>query len=443
MATGLLGFNPYGEGVALDISSKPTQGYIQQEQRAQAKREALDKYFMDYEKTLNSAGMRQQDQNIFLDKLGQAKQYYLQNRDKILNPAKYGAEFQSEYNARLRDTQNSINQSKQLAANGKVIANALADARKRNQTVPKEVTDAIYNNELSMADPNHKAFDPIYFDAYDKHDPFKYQQGIYSRIKPSESAPIRIEDPKTHEVYYKTVNDISKNSFNEIQNVVSSELQKDRGLLDNVRDIAKDQSKLNQLGQIYTSFSGKKMNPNSLQDIATAYTLALKPEAQTKYTTPKEDAEYARLQKLYDSMSLARFKKKIGVGDGDVQDPVDNYLQQSRSGITFGGEEGKDVEKVNLPTKITDEFKESSKQRQSPVIGRGLGSNTYYNIKFQDPKLAGGKTDVIDWTKTTPIPEIQLRGLVTNHVFPSKGKIAITEGKGKAKFNNLPPTGKF
>ena len=67
-ATGLLGFNPYGKGVAIDFSSKPTQLAIQLEQREQAKREALDKYLMDYEKSINSAGMRKAESNIFLNK---------------------------------------------------------------------------------------------------------------------------------------------------------------------------------------------------------------------------------------------------------------------------------------------------------------------------------------------------------------------------------------
>ena len=68
-ATGLLGFNPYGKGVAIDFSSKPTQLAIQLEQREQAKREALEKSFMDYEKSINPAGMRKVDSDIFLQKL--------------------------------------------------------------------------------------------------------------------------------------------------------------------------------------------------------------------------------------------------------------------------------------------------------------------------------------------------------------------------------------
>ena len=429
-ATGLLGINPYQKGLNLDITSKPANLAIQLAQKEQAKQEALDKYFMDYEKSLNPAGMRQQDQDVFLRKLQENKAYYLKNRDKILNPAKYGAEAQSEYMSRFKGILSDIDRSKQLAANGKIIATAMMDAKKNNRTIPKEVADAIYNNELSMGDPNHIAFDPINFDAYDKHDPFKYQQGIYSRIKPSESLPIRHEDKNTHEVFYETKNDIDKNSFGEIQSVVASELQKDRGLVDTARDIARDDNKLNQLAKVYQDFSGKKMDRNSLNDIATAYTIAIKPAAQIKYTTPKEDAEFRRLQALSDAKKMARYRKDLGVEDGGI-DPVDDYLKQAKSNVTFGGETGKDIVKLTLPSKIADEFKEN-KQKQTPIIGQGLNSNKYYLIKFQNPKETGGKTDVIDWAKTTEIPEVQLRGLVTSHVFPSKGKINTISGKGKS-----------
>lgn len=427
-ATGLLGMNPYYKGTEIDVS-KPVNLAIQLHQKEEAKKEALDKYFMDYEKSLNPAGMRQQDQDVFLRKLQENKAYYLKNRDRILNPAKYGAEAQSEYMSRFKGILSDIDRSKQLAANGKVIATAMMDARKNNRTIPKEVADAIYNNELSMGDVRHQAFDPVNFDAYDKHDPFKYQQGIYSRIKPSESLPIRHENKNTHEVFYETKNDIDKNSFGEIQSVVASELQKDRGLVDTAKEIARDDNKLNQLAKVYQDFSGKKMDRNSLNDIATAYTIAIKPAAQIKYTTPKEDAEFRRLQSMSDAKKMARYRKDLGVEDGGV-DPVDDYLKQAKTNVTFGGETGKDIVKLTLPSKIADEFKEN-KQKQTPIIGQGLNSNKYYLIKFQNPKENGGKTDVIDWTKTTEIPEVQMRGLVTSHVFPSKGKINTITNKGK------------
>ena len=435
-ATGLLGVNPYYKGTELDVS-KPVNLAIQLHQKEEAKKEALDKYFMDYEKSLNPAGMRQQDQDVFLKKLAQNKDYYLRNREKILNPSRYGAEAQSEYMSNFKGILSDIDRSKQLAANGKVIATAVMDAKKNNRTIPSDVTDAIYNNELSMGDSRHQAFDPVNFDAYDKHDPFKYQQGIYSKIKPSESMPERIYDSKNKEIVYKTVNDISNKSFGEIQNIVSSELQKDRGLVDNVKAIARDQNKLNQLAQVYKDFSGKQMNPNSMQDVATAYTLALKPEAQVKYTTPKEDADYRRMQSLQDSKELARYRKGLGLDGGSDIDPVTTYLDQAGSGATFSGDVGSGVEKLNLPQKISDEFKKNKTDR-TPIIGRGLGDNKFYSIQFQkDDK--GKITDLIDWTKTTEIPEIQMRSSVASHALPSNAKIAIIQGKAKANKQNTPP----
>ena len=332
-ATGLLGVNPYYKGTELDVS-KPVNLAIQLHQKEEAKKEALDKYFMDYEKSLNPAGMRQQDQDVFLKKLAQNKDYYLRNREKILNPSRYGAEAQSEYMSNFKNILSDIDRSKQLAANGKVIATAVMDAKKNNRTIPSDVTDAIYNNELSMGDSRHQAFDPVNFDAYDKHDPFKYQQAIYSRIKPSESLPIKHEDKNTHEVFYETKNDIDKNSFGEIQSVVASELQKDRGLVDNVKAIARDQNKLNQLAQVYKDFSGKQMNPNSMQDVATAYTLALKPEAQVKYTTPREDANYRRLQGLYDQEAMVDYRENKRLGDvhkGNYNNLVDLVEQAKQT----------------------------------------------------------------------------------------------------------------
>ena len=285
-ATGLLGVNPYYKGVKLDVS-KPVNLAIQLEQKERAKQEALDKYFMDYEKSLNSAGMRQQDQDVFLRKLANNKDYYFKNREKILNPSKYGAEAQSQYMAGFKDILSDINKSKQLAANGKVLSTAIIDARKNNKTIPKEVADAIYNNELSMGDPMFQAFDPVNFDAYDKNDATKYANSIYSKIKLSESKPKRIYNPEFNEVSYETVNDISNKSFGQIENLVASELQRNRGLVDDVKSLARDKNELNKLAKLYQDFSGKKMNPNSLQDVATAYTISLKPEAKVTYTTPR------------------------------------------------------------------------------------------------------------------------------------------------------------
>ena len=75
-ATGLLGINPYGKGVVLDISSKPIQLAIQHQQKEQARNEALDQYFMNLDKDINSAGMRNNDINDLMQMKLDSKKYY-------------------------------------------------------------------------------------------------------------------------------------------------------------------------------------------------------------------------------------------------------------------------------------------------------------------------------------------------------------------------------
>jgi hypothetical protein len=332
--------------------------------------------------------MRTQDQDAFLKKLSETKQYYLKNRDKILNPAKYGAEAQSQLMAGYKDVLSTIDKSKQRAADDKVLAPFVMDARKNNRTIPSNVLDALERNKLSIADPNHVGFDPLNFDAYDKHDPFKYQQGIYSRIKPSESMPERLFDKKNNEITYKTVNDISNKSFGEIQNVVASELQKDRGLIDTVTEIARDQNKINQLAQVYKDFSGKQMNPNSLQDVATAYTISLKPEAQVKYTTPKESDAYGRAASLYNQMRLIDYRKKDE--ENIPYNNLANLVEESKKTpkVWYNKATGKNETAyvVPLTKSVQSEFtypvKVDVKNTQGEVVGKKVVQREFDNILY-------------------------------------------------------------
>ena len=476
-ATGLLGVNPYYKGTELDVS-KPVNLAIQLHQKEEAKKEALDKYFMDYEKSLNPAGMRQQDQDVFLKKLAQNKDYYLRNREKILNPSRYGAEAQSEYMSNFKNILSDIDRSKQLAANGKVIATAVMDAKKNNRTIPSDVTDAIYNNELSMGDSRHQAFDPVNFDAYDKHDPFKYQQSIYSRIKPSESAPKRMYDKANHEIYYETNNDISKKSFGEIQNVVSSELQKDRGLVDNVKAIARDQNKLNQLAQVYKDFSGKQMNPNSMQDVATAYTLALKPEAQVKYTTPREDANYRRLQGLYDQEAMVDYRENKRLGDvhkgnyNNLVDLVDQAKQTPKSIFNKETNQNETWYQVPMTKAVQSQFTTSEKVPVKNNKGEEVGQkviqkevdNVLYNPRtkqwigyYQNLDANGNPTKNFEQKILNPrdIAKTTLKGETTakdmdvainaslKGLYEPKIQAIPAINTKATKFKNLPKSGKF
>ena len=193
-ATGLLGFNPYQKGVAIDISSKPVNLAMQLEQKEAAKREALDKYFMDYEKSINPAGMRGQDQDVFLNGLGEAKQYYLQNNKEILNPAKYGAEKQSEYMAKLKKAQSIIDQSKQAAANEKVDREHYYQAQKEGLDVPDGYLQDVERSHLPL---NHPQYQPLDAYKYNFTKPFnenEFTKTITSGLTPSITKQIGVPD---------------------------------------------------------------------------------------------------------------------------------------------------------------------------------------------------------------------------------------------------------
>jgi hypothetical protein len=184
-ATGLLGINPYQKGLNLDITSKPANLAIQLEQKEAAKRDALDKYFMDYEKTLTDNGMRPQDKNLFLSKLGEAKQYYFQNRDKILNPSKYGAEAQSNYSALLREGQSLIGESKAQLEEDKLVARNIYNATQQGKTIHDGLLPMIDASHLNIRDPRFKRVDAysLQFD-----DPFKldqFEKSIFAGVEPN------------------------------------------------------------------------------------------------------------------------------------------------------------------------------------------------------------------------------------------------------------------
>lgn len=167
-ATGLLGINPYQKGVSLDFSSKPIALAIQLEQKDAARRDALDKYFMDYEKNIDPNVMRPQDRNIVLSKLNKNKEFYFQNRDKILNPTKYGADFQSQYLANYRDIMSDIGKSKAAAQNDDLTIKYYMSQKGLNP--PKGFDQALEASRLPIDAgyqpvdvtkyPFHKTFDP-------------------------------------------------------------------------------------------------------------------------------------------------------------------------------------------------------------------------------------------------------------------------------------------
>jgi hypothetical protein len=342
-ATGLLGVNPYFKGVKID-TSKPVNLAIQLEQKERAKQEALDKYFMDYEKTINPAGMRKQDGNVFLQKFAENKAFYLQNRDKILNPAKYGYEAQSQFMANNKGLLSLIDQSKQAGANDKVAQRHFIAQKGLN--APEGYMTDLELSHLPITDPNYKPLDITRYKFYETLDPIKYANKIYSKIPLSEQAPEKIDAKGMPGYFYtKTVSKVSPEYKNAILNEGYTNYANDEGLRKEMNQVFDtNKAEVKRLEDKY----GTKI-PNA-QALAGIYTWDLQPIKEAT-------SDIKASEELKSRLILQRQKNKPPAGA-----EVANFLQGGVTALNTGN-----------PTFINDYFKPFKAQTKTGSSGEIIG----------------------------------------------------------------------
>ena len=446
-ATGLLGINPYQKGIALDISSKPVNLAIQLEQKNQAKREALDKYFMDYEKSINPAGMRSQDQDIVLKKLNDNKQFYMQNRDRILNPSKYGAEAQSKYMAGFKDILADISKSKQASAEDKVLQNTYSRIKTQGLEIPDGFMDAVQTSQKPIY-AGYKPVDLFQFDFNKPYDDVTFTKNVWGGLKlPTKEVPTTLPDGKIQ--YTKTsyltpelAETVAINAINEYKTKPGS--TKNFNKLINDPNIFSAAEK--EFGEAfkYTDPTTKKVirpRIESPEQFVAGYALLKKPTGPV--STGK--ADFSKL--FYFNKQQEAINDRADKRDEEMGDPVESFITDARSGKTYAGVEGENIEVMNLPDYI---LKDLGKDKKPARIGRGIGDGKFYNIVYQKEidkktgKETGNYTDLIDWGKTEPIPESQIRASIVSRALPSKAKVNLVGGTGsKAGKTNLVKVRKF
>jgi len=297
-ATGLLGFNPYGKAQALDISSKPTQLAIQLQQKEQAKKEALDKYLMDYEKSINPAGMRKAESDIFLKKLADNKAFYIQNRDKILNPAKYGYDAQSQYMSNFKDMNNLIDQSKQAAANDKITTQHFI--AQKNLNAPDGYVEAVEASHLPITDPRYRPLDVTQFKFWKSHDPFEFGK----ELKTLNTIPGKPELMKEGNYQYQRtpmeadINNLKSFSYNKLGDV---------GYVKMLQNLSNEE--VGQLRNVYRQRMNAELPKGDAKELSLAYTLTNLPKDYTQ-TNMVEQPSFARAQQEGKSKRLIDYNNQ-------------------------------------------------------------------------------------------------------------------------------------
>jgi hypothetical protein len=338
-ATGLLGINPYYKGVKID-TSKPVNLAIQLEQKNQAKREALDKYFMDYEKSINPAGMRSQDQDIVLKKLNDNKQYYMQNRDKILNPSRFGAEAQSQYMAGFKDILSDISKSKQASAEDKVAMNFYQKAKTSNLDIPDGFMEAIQESQKPIY-AGYKPVDLFKFDFNKKYDDVVFTKNVWGGLTlPTQEVENKLPDGKIQ--YTKTsyltpdlIQAAASNALNEYRNNPSS--------TKNFNNLIKDQNIFNtaerEYGEAfkYTDSKTKKVvipKIENIEEFVVGYALSKKPTGPV--STGKADFSKLYYEGRKDARSRANAAGNVGLVEGNIMDVIPDQDLKSGNKIING-----------------------------------------------------------------------------------------------------------
>lgn len=420
-STGLLGINPYrGGNVAIDFTSKPTQLAINLRQKEQAKAEAIDKYFKDWEKTINPAGLSKAELDIFSKKLKEVQEYGIKNKQAITNPSKYGYDAQSTLMAGFKDLQGYVEQGKQATAERKAFKDYVNQAIKSGKRVSDNYLDVI-NNAMLPVGAGYVAPDVSQIDIYDPYDEKRFNTNVLGGIKlPTKEVNEQeiINKKPTNKVIKKTYEIIDDNALKNIQLGAINEYKNNRGTREYFDELFKDKDFTSQVNAEFRKKFNKDISSGA--DLAVGYALTQKPGGLIK----QEAADYDWETKFNKTQSA--INARAAKDDEGYVDPVDQYLSDARSGKTFAGTVGENIEIMNLPETI---LRDLGKNKKPAIVGRGLGDGEYYNIVFQKDNK-GNSTDLIDWGKTEKIPPSQIRASTVSRALPSNAKVRLISGKG-------------
>jgi hypothetical protein len=400
-STGLLGINPYQKGVNLDFSSKPVALAIQLEQKEAAKREALDKYFMDYEKNIDPSVMRSQDRNIVLGKLNQNKEFYLKNRDKILNPTKYGADFQSQYLANYKDIMSDIARSKAAAKNDELVVRHWSSQKGLN--APKGFDQAVAASHLPVNDPNYRPVDVMKYSFYKTFDPVDYTK----KLQPYSVAGLPIvETDKSGKWYTKKTYKVQPQDEPKVMliGMMDYDNSKNQGFVDFIDEKFNDGVTVQKLQQKYPNKPIK--SPRDLAGVFALDFVPVKEETGSWHNPPKAG------------------KSGGSGGDGGTASKGDmtagvltNVWNSGKTETRIIGGQSVQGRIVTLPQSVAD-------IGNKRVRGRIIAPDEY----FMD--LEGNTTPIFKGVAGSPISQYNLRLEIGKNYGSSKGALKFTNTQG-------------
>lgn len=358
-ATGLLGINPYYKGVAMDFSSKPTQLAIQLQQKERAKAEAYEKYFMDYEKSLNPAGLAQGESKEFLNKYNKIKENWIKNKQAILNPAKYGYDAQSQYFADLKDAQMYIEQGKQASAERKAYNTYLDQARKAGKYIDGDLE--VTANAMKTVGLGYEAPDTSRVQIYDPYDDRKFMQNVWGTAElPTKVINRNIGGgkviPETYHLKIPEMVTLAPERLKDAEMGTRGYVRNNKGAVKYFKTLMADDALLAEANKVYKEYKGQGAKINDEEDFAVAYGLIKKPGGFVKAGKEEETKAYTRAQQ--DAYIRGRKGDKGEIEEYSPEEHVSAIFRDADDSIKSLTVEGKNIEgvRVQLPEEVASKY---------------------------------------------------------------------------------------
>ena len=385
-STGLLGINPYRSGnVAIDITSKPTQLAIGLIQKQQAQAEATEKYFKDYEKSLNPAGLGAEEVKIFANKLKQVQEFGLKNKQSINNPSKYGYDAQSELMAGFKDLQSFIEESKKATAERKALVDFFNQTKKSGKRVSDDYME-VYKNAFLPVGAGYVSPDYSKISVFDPHDDITFIDKTWRGIDlpgKIEAEEQIINGKPTGRVKEVMVESITPEVAKSYAQKAIGYYRSNLGTQEQYNTLAQDKYFVSQLNPTYKKYFG--VDIKTPEDLIVAYGLASKQpkkEDKTGYDFTKE-YYFNESQKRADyraAMARAAANKKVPESQGNLFDDIPDVT------LTNGGyiRNGQAYDKNGNPyTGMVKLSKSKLSAQLFTVLGNPEGVNDF-EINFEN-----------------------------------------------------------
>lgn len=471
-STGLLaGVNPYrGGNVAIDFTSKPLQMFLQMQQKREAKAEAIDKYYKDYEKSLNSAGLTPEEQKIFTDKLNEVKGFAIKNREKLTNPSKYGYDTQSTVDMGFKELSNYIGGAKQAAGERKAFKTIHDKAIAEGKHVSENYID-IWGNAMKPYGSGYVAPDLTQIKIYDPFDDKKYESNITSNLTPIIMEkdevifdPLTKQDTGFSKKIKKSI--LTDDQLQKLGENSLTDFKTKEGTKEWFTELYKDPENIKKLntrfGEVYKSvnpMTGKEIIPTiqSVEDFARAIGIAKVPkerivsESSAELNNEGKFKEWLRRNKITSANDASNNNALIkALAMQGSQQIFNKAMEGYRTNEQFA--DNKELKKLNLPSTIVDNYvdkdfavglqaakKKAGLKYEKSVLKPAFAENANGEIFYVFPKV-DDKGKILDgqydWKHAVNVT-YDIRNTVSEGTAGSARTSDIIGGAKGTKYNSM------